>query len=155
MKRIKLTQGKFALVSDIDYTYLNQWKWCADKGRNTYYAHRTLPKIRMHRVILERMGFKNFDFSDHKDGNGLNNQRRNLRPATPGQNKCNQIKYKNNTSGYKGVHWDRRNKKWRVQIRICGKLIHKGLYSDLIKASNAYDAAARQLHGKFAKLNKL
>ena len=65
MKKIKLTQGKFALVSDFDYTYLNQWKWFAVKNGKTFYAvHQECQRlVLMHRVILKRLGVKNLKFT--------------------------------------------------------------------------------------------
>ena len=143
MKRIKLTQGKFALVSDEDYEYLNQWKWFAHKGYTTFYAIRhslTINKKRtliyMHRVIAERMGIKN---PDHIDRNGLNNQRNNLREATKSQQRANQNLRSNNTSGYKGVCWHKKAKKWVAQIRVNKKYIYLGLFTNIKDAARAYN----------------
>lgn len=115
MKRIPLTQGKVALVSDEDYEYLMQWKWYARRAGKTFYAGRHVrlklkqKVFHMHRVIAERLGI--LEAPDHKDRNGLNNQRSNLRAATISQNKANRGRNKNNTSGYKGVYWDKERKK--------------------------------------------
>src|SRR6188474_653310 len=108
MKKIKLTQGKFALVDDMDYDYLNQWKWYSKKHRNTFYAVRT-PSVKenmgrnqlyLHRVILNVTDPK--IFIDHEDTNGLNCQRLNLRIATTKQNQQNRRKGYG-ASIYKGV----------------------------------------------------
>ena len=159
MKKIKLTQNKFALVSNEDYEYLNQWKWCAHRDRKTFYAVRTVSKgdrkyktICMHQVIAERMGIKN---PDHADTNGLNNQRSNLRAATRSQQGANRNKGKNNTSGYKGVSWHKRDKKWVSRIKISGKLIHLGNFDDIKDAAKAYNEAAIKYFGEFAVLNKV
>jgi hypothetical protein len=159
MKRIKLTQGKFALVSDEDYEFLSQWKWCACKDHKTFYAVRGLPgvngkptTIKMHRVIAERIGIKN---PDHKDQNGLNNQRSNLREATQSQQIANQNLRRNNTSGYKGVSWFKRAEKWRAYIRVSRKQIYLGLFMDIKDAAKAYNKAALKYFGEFAVLNKV
>ncbi len=154
--KIKLTQGKCAIVDGCDYTYLNQFKWhYVNKG----YAQRTIGKhpnrrtIRMHRVILERMGYQDFAESDHINENGLDNRRCNLRPATASQNRCNRGLTKHNTSGYKGVSWDR--KKWHTKIMVNGKPIHLGLFDDIKDAARAYNEAVIKYHGEFAVLNEV
>jgi|SRR3989304_348735 len=158
MKRIKLTQGKYALVSDRDYTYLNQWKWCACKYTNTWYAQRTVGpkggqhKILMHRVILGLQA-GNKRQGDHRDGNGLNNQRRNLRVATPRQNQHNQPRRCNNTCGYKCIYLRKDRQKWHTRITVNGKKVHVGYFDSPIEAAKAYDKAARKHHGKFARVN--
>ena len=159
MKRIKLTQGKFALVSDEDYEYLNQWKWFAHKGYTTFYAIRhslTINKKRtliyMHRVIAERMGIKN---PDHIDRNGLNNQRNNLRDSTRSQNNANRGLNKNNTSGYKGVCWNKQKQKWHARIRVNYKYVQLGLFDNIKDAARAYNKAALKYFGEFAWLNPI
>lgn len=160
MKKIKLTQGKFALVDACDYEYLNQWKWYTEKHRSTFYAVRNSKKdeskeqrlVRMHQVILQRMGIK-FQQTDHVDGNGLNNCRSNLRAATCQENNFNRNTSKNNTSGCKGVSWHKRDQKWQVRIMINSKRIHLGYFDDIKDAARAYNQAAKKHFGKFARLN--
>jgi len=145
--------GKFALVDDGDYDYLNQWKWRIDpKG----YALRT-KKINgkqkilfIHRVIMNLpSGIR----VDHKDGNALNNQRSNLRECTAEQNQRNRGKQRNNKSGYKGVFFDKARRKWRAMIGMNGRLIHLGFFIDKVDAAKAYDRAALKYFGEFAWLN--
>lgn len=157
MKKIKLTQGKYALVSDIDYKYLNQWKWRYHKSKLNGYAKRTTPQqsFYMHRVILERMGFHIFKETDHRDGNGLNNQRRNLRPSTRSQNCHNLRGHRDNPSGYKGVCWFPRDRKWQVRIYISGHHVHLGYFNNKIDAARVYNKAAKKYFGEFAYLNKI
>src|SRR4030066_295203 len=114
-KQIPLTKGLFATVDDEDFKYLMQWNWCAIKGRKTFYAVRhdgILPfrkSVSMHSVIMDTpKGMK----TDHKDNDGLNNTRKNLRICTNTQNLQNAKKHSDNTSGYKGVSWYERDKKW-------------------------------------------
>ena len=90
---------------------------------------------------------------DHLDGDGLNNQRSNLRVCTDSQNGANRGKQKNNKSGYKGVHWNKKTKKWAAQIQYHKKVLNLGYYSDIIEAAKAYDKKALELFGEFARLN--
>ena len=159
MKQINISTKKFpntfTLVDDTDFEWLNQWKWSAHEDSNTIYAERqceiTVKKIKMHRLIL---GLTDPNIcGDHRDMDGLNNQRHNLRPCTQTENKKNTVKYVNNKSGYKGVSWSKRDKKWCTQITSDGKKRHIGLFTCLIKAAKAYDIVAKELNGEFARLN--
>ncbi len=156
MKEIKLTQGYFALVDDEDFEYLNQFKWQVflKKNGNTCYAQRSYKKgknISMHREILGLTDPK--IQGDHIDGNGLNNQRYNLRTATHTQNQRNRKNFIKGTSKYKGVSWDKKNKKWIVRIRNGGKQIYLGHFLDEIEAAKKYDEMAKIYHKEFAYIN--
>lgn len=157
MKEIKLTQGKVALVDDADFEWLNQWKWFAAKCGNTFYAHRNEEvdgrkrTIRMHRLILGVTDPK--VFVDHERGDGLNNQRYNLRMATQRQNSQNRKPQAGSASKYKGVSFNARLKKWLAQIRVGSSLIHIGCYKQEEDAALAYNEAAIKHHGEFARLN--
>lgn len=154
MKTIALTQGRVALVDDADFERLNQWTWCAWKHRNTFYAQRARRVsegksgvVFMHQEVCCKG-------ADHKNGNGLDNRRSNLRPCTASQNSANQPLQKGNRSGFKGVSWQGgRLNKWTAQVQVLGKKIHLGCYSDKEDAARAYDAAAREHFGEFAQLN--
>ena len=115
MKEIILSQGRVALVDDDDYGWLNSRKWQAvyKKGDNTFYAtrgeivsggHHTT--LLMHREIL---GLKTGDkrLGDHRNRNGLDNQRLNLRIVNNSLNSYNKKSLSNNTSGFRGVCWSR------------------------------------------------
>lgn len=149
LQQIPLTQGRFALVDDEDFEYLNQWKWYFDHG----YARRDQKiegkkrRIYMHREIIE-----NSFGVDHKDNNRLNNQRSNLRSATQAQNILNTKKYKGWTSRFKGVSWHKKSKKWMAQIRASKKHFYLGLFDKEVDAYEAYKEAAIRLHGEFASL---
>ena len=92
---------------------------------------------------------------DHKDGNGLNNQRSNLRIATRSQNAMNIGTKSDNTSGYKGVSWRIDHKKWQVQIKVNGKTIHFGYYNNKVVVVKVYNEATIKYHKKFANINKI
>ncbi len=167
MKLIPLTQGKFAQVDDEDFEYLNQWKWYAHKeGKSVYVQRKSMDEkgkrvnIRMHRLILGLTDPK--VFGEHKDHNGLNNQRGNLRLATNAQNQCNKRK-QGIYSKYLGVSrhisksgdWSKTY--WGVSLQSNGKsVLHKNFPftpEGEISAAKAYDEAAKLHHGEFANLN--
>ena len=158
MKRIPLTQGKFALVDDEDYTFLIQWKWYFSGRyavRSESLQHedgtRFKPRRYMHRDINRTpLGVQ----TDHIDGNGLNNRRRNLRDATCAENQRNCRRTKG-SSKYKGVQLTNRGV-YVSHIKVSGKSIYLGSFGiDEIKAAKAYNKAALKYHGKYASLNKL
>ena len=154
MKKIPLTQGKFALIDNRDYWLVRQFKWCAHKARRVWYASTNIRMcgvrkvVKMHRLLA---GFPPFDI-DHKNGDGLDNQRRNLRPATRSQNQANCGPRQHNTSGYKGVCWDNRQKKWLARVQFCGKERYLGRFANLKNAAAAYKKATTQLNGEFARI---
>jgi len=157
MREILLTQDKVALVDDEDYEKLNQYKWHADKDKTTFYARRTTYcdgkqiNVKMHRFIMNvSRGIE----VDHRDFDGLNNQKYNLRTATRFNNNCNKKKYgKGSTSQYKGVGYYPRYKKWLARIGLNGKRKCLGYFDDEIEAAKAYDRAAIIHFGEFAFLN--
>ncbi len=160
MRKIKLTQGKYALVDDEDFERLSQYKWNAWRNKYkhniTFYAIHTIFRkgknpsaIRMHRMIL---GVTDPKIQvDHRNCNGLNNQKKNLRICTDQQNKQNRGKQRNNTSGYKGVFFNKRFKKWTAIIGVDGKLKHLGYFKSPKQASIAYKKAQKIYHGEFAR----
>lgn len=158
MKKIPLTQGKFALVDDADFDWLSQWGWHATTKKNShiFYASRIERRsgkqgtVLMHREILTLTGAPEVD---HRDGDGLNNRRKNLRPATHQQNLANQRIRKGGTSRFKGVCWSERYNKWRVTIKKNYRQLYLGRFSDEIEAARAYDAAALKHFGEFARIN--
>ena len=152
IRYIPLTQGKLAIVDAEDYDWLSQYKWCAARAKNTFYATRTERKrgISMHRIIMNApKGL----MCDHIDHNGLNNRKSNLRLCTPAQNVHNKRPQRDSSSKYKGVGWKKRSRKWEARIRFQGKLYHLGDFTDEIKAALAYDDKAIELFGEFAYLN--
>lgn len=88
---------------------------------------------------------------DHRDGNSLNNRRANLRLATHAQNQHNRKAYATNTSGYKGVSYYRPTGKWVARIELKGKCKGLGYFFTPEAAHAAYIAAAKELHGEFAR----
>jgi hypothetical protein len=155
MKTIKLSRGMFAFIDDEDFEDLNKYMWCASKHSGKFYALRKGPRplkktILMHREIMKTPnGMK----TDHRDGNGLNNQRYNLRICTDVQNGQNQILHKNNTTGFKGVHFNKQRNKFQAQIKVSKKMMFLGNFPSAMSAAVAYDKAAKKHFGEFAKTN--
>ncbi len=160
LRQIPLTQGKVALVDEGDYEELAKHKWCARKNRNVWYAQRTLlagdgrrASVLMHRQIL---GSPVGQVVDHQDGDGLNNQRSNLRECTTAENRRNQhIKQSGCSSLYKGVFWDKGKGKWRASIEMKGRYRSLGRFAVEADAARAYNAAAMRMFGEFACLNRI
>ena len=157
-KRIPLTKGYFAIVDDQDYEWLSQWKWRSLLSKGKVYAirhqrggyHKYLTVL-MHRQIMDAPIDK---LVDHRDGNGLNNQRDNLRLVNNQQNSHNSQGYrKGKTSKFKGVSWDKEKGKWGAYIRVNGKVKNLGRYISEVDAARVYDDKARQFFGEFAWLN--
>lgn len=158
MKEIPLTQGRSALVDDEDYQYLIQFNWHASRYGNIYYAKRIgwvngkRTSIRMHREIMGLIESKNL--CDHIDGNGLNNQKVNLRIANYFQNNRNRRPQSNTTSRYKGV--SRHRLGWQCRITHANKNTkHIGYFKTEEEAAIAYNKEAQNLFGGFAWLNKV
>ncbi len=157
MREIPLTRDRVALVDDDLFDYLNQFEWFANKGRSgTLYASRWQDGkyVKMHRLIAELRGMSLDAHIDHRDGDGLNNQTFNLRAATNQQNLANRGPQKNNTSGFKGVTWNKRDKRWYATIIVNGRSRHLGCFDTALEAGLSYDQAAKTYFGEFAYSNE-
>ena len=156
MKEILLTQGKTAQIDDEDFEYLNQWKWYAVRSHRCWYAQRNIrlgqnkrTVIQMHRQLMNPEGTLQVD---HKDRDGLNNQRANLRICTLSQQRQNEGA-RQGTSQFRRVCWHKAANKWAAHIGMNGKQIYLGVFDTEEEAARAYDAKARELFGEFAYLN--
>jgi hypothetical protein len=159
MRKIKLTQGKYALVDDDKYEYLNQWKWnyhITNRDKTGYAVRLTSRKnpprktIRMHRVVLNYFGPL---FVDHINRNGIDNRRSNLRLATKNQSIYNKSYSCNNKNKAKGVTQvkDKHGapKYWIARVTESGKRHYLGVFKSKRSALIAYNKAAKRLHGEF------
>ena len=159
MKLINISTPKypntFTKVDDDIFNLLNQWKW--HKMSNGYCA-RAISKngkikfILMHRYITKAT--KGLEV-DHINRNKLDNQKSNLRLVSSAENKVAIPMLKTNTSGLKGVTWDKRAKKWKAQISFNNKNRFIGNFDIKIEAGIAYNKVARQLFGEIAQINRI
>lgn len=161
MKKIALSNGGYALVSDKDHPYLRHSKWSRRRKRSTsdvWYAMRWNPETRIN-IPMQRdiLGSREGYLIDHRDGNGLNNMRSNLRFSTPLQNNRNRKIPSHNTTGYKGLRYYPFGKGgcWMARIKIFGRYIQLGYYKTKEEAAIAYNIAAKKHFGAFARLNQL
>ncbi|MCK4260426.1 MAG: HNH endonuclease [Halanaerobiales bacterium] len=173
MKELKITyKGKehTVLVDDEDFERVNKYKWHVYSSRNTFYAITNLPSYRhpisrkrirkgllLHRFVMEA---KEGEEVDHRNHDGLDNRKENLRVATGSQNHRNRQKSESFcgepcTSKYKGVSWQKSTKKWRTRIDLNKKQHYIGSFTDEIEAAKAYNKAASTHFGEFAYLNKI
>lgn len=154
MKEIKLTQGKVAVVDDDDFNFLSQHRW---HYMTVGYAARRDGRVGWKVVYLHRLiiGAKKGEEVDHINGNTLDCRKGNLRIVNRSHNMANTCLRSTNTSGYKGVSFDKRRNKWYAEITVNYKKIHLGRYVDIIEAAKVYNEAAKKYFGEFARLNAM
>lgn len=160
---LELSQGQKTIINTSDYDKIKNIRWFAYRSRTakTFYVIGNLPRrdhpegkqkgVKLHRFLFDLDDPKTT--VDHKDGNGLNNIRENLRVCTQLQNSRNYPIPHNNTSGYKGVSWNKIRKKWQAKISVCGVRKSMGYYDDPKDAAIAYNHGALEYHNEFANLN--
>ena len=175
-KEIQLTKGYVAIVDDDDYEWLSKYRWCAsvdkreDQGnytsaRTTIYkyfeGYKWRRSVKMHRLIMDA---KRGEIVDHINGDPLDNRRSNLRLCTAAENARNHKKQEliNKspcTSEYKGVTLSTKKtpygdyQYWRAQITVDGVNHYLGQFKTEEDAATAYDVAAEEHHGEFARTN--
>lgn len=152
---IPLSKGRFAIVDAEDYPMLAKFNWYYHSG---HYASTSIMEntkkstVMMHRVIL---GLSQTDpiHVDHRNGNGLDNRKANLRTASRSQNLSNRGRERDNKSGYKGITqtYTRRGEPCGWQVRC--KHTYIGHFKTAEEAALAYDVAARKIYGEFARCN--
>jgi HNH endonuclease/AP2 domain len=149
MKEVPLTRGKVALVDDEDFERVAAYKWCY---MTVGYAARSVVEgkkrrlVYLHRFILRPEKGAHID---HIDGNKLNNQRNNLRTCTHQQNMRNRTNHRNNTSGHKGVAFDKSTGIWKAYINIDGKTVHLGRFPTAELAAEYRNGVAEKVFGEF------
>ncbi len=159
MREIPLTQGMVALVDDEDYEEVMKHRWFAHRVRAglTHYAVTNKPRsqgkgtIRMHVLLMgtDPDGRQ----VDHKNGNGCDNRRSNLRWATNAEQRMNSGPGSRNTTGFKGVSFDKARGKYEAKLKASDRHLHLGRFATAEEAARAYDRAARETFGDYARTN--
>ncbi len=162
MRKIKLTKGQYALVSNADYEWLNQWKWVAARRKHRGYSVQRTESIwkrgkvvRRRHVSMARLilGLRTRRITaDHKNRNPLDNRRSNLRRSTMLQQCQNRGMRSDNKSGLKGVGFNKylTLNPWRAVINVGKKPKHIGYYATKEQAHAAYCKEAKKAHKEFA-----
>ncbi len=160
MRFLALYGGGVATVDDEDFDAVSQYRWMLHKNspsrtRATRYVVARIDgrRVYLHLFLWALWGRERVPIVDHHDGDGTHCTRLNLRPARVIDNNRNRGLIRSNTSGYKGVNWDKQAGRWRAKIAVDGTRLHLGFFADPIEAARAYDQAALQHHGAFAVLN--
>lgn len=162
MKTLPLTQGKVARVDDDVYEWAKGFNWCAAKCGHTFYACRAISLAT--KPVTQRTSFLHREIMrpgdgfeiHHINGDGLDNQRCNLRVVTSQQNKQGYRRKRIGvTSKYRGVHWEKRTRSWRADIGLNKIYTTLGRFDNQKDAARAYNEAAKRLFGEFAHLNKV
>lgn len=160
MKIIKTLKNEKIKIDNKLFIFLNQYNWRVVKPKWGKYAEAYINNrhILMHRLIMKA---SKKQIVDHRNGDGLDNQIKNLRFCTKSQNAQNRGKQNNNTSGYKGVWFFSGNskiklkKRWVAELRKNKKRCFFQYFNTAKEAARAYNKKAKELFGEFAILNKI
>lgn len=161
IQTISLSKGKEVLIDSSDYEFLSQWKWCYAGGYAIRQEAVSDGRVRQRHVKMHRVINSTPDgmFTDHINGNTLDNRRVNLRTVTPQQNSLNRKGSRKSKSGYKGVYWNKHRNKWTVFVWTVkdGKRqrIYGGIYKDKHEAAKKYNKLVSQLYGEYAFMNTI
>jgi hypothetical protein len=154
--RIPLANGKgFALVDEVDASLVASYSWYRHpNGHGGFYARayvrgsgKERPRqVFMHQLLAGRG-------ADHENGDGLDNRRSNLREAPSASQQGANTKATAGTSRFKGVYWSNAARKWVARITVNRIGRHLGVFADEAAAAHAYDKAAVEAWGQFARIN--
>jgi len=148
---IKLAGGRVAIIDEDSYPLLSKHKWWTRRDAcGSFYARTKISGkgIEMHRLLIScPTGM----VVDHINCNPLDNRKENLRIATSQQNCANRRRAKNNTTGYKGVHFRKDRNRYLVKLTFNGNRMYIGMFLTLEEAKEAYSKAALKWNGEFAR----
>lgn len=150
-KQLQIVNAVTITLDDEDFERISKYKWNYYGFTIFRWKEGTNKRIPLANAVLEEYSL----MYDHKDRNKFNNTKENLRPCNHSQNAMNRTKRKHCSSQYKGVGWCDAHKKFRAYIRLNGKLIHLGWFSEENQAAIAYNNKAKELFGEFAHLNTI
>lgn len=154
---LKTKNGYWFEIDDEDYPLVSKFNWYVIKRRKrmSYVVTHVLKDGKrtfqsLHRLVMKADKGTQLD---HANRNGLDNRKLNLRFCTHSQNQANKTKYTNNTSGYKGVYWNKYHRKFEAQIRVNKIKIHLGYFNTTKQAAEIYNEAAVKCFKDFSVTN--
>lgn len=153
---IYVKPSHWAIVDTDDYSKVAQYNWYLHRKKNGAYARAAWKKNgKMEHIFLHRLVLGVSQEVDHKDRNGLNCQKNNLRLATTSQNAANRNKVSGKSSQYKGVGFLPKRKAWFARVKHEGVQIYLGQFKSEKEAAEKYNQRAREIFGEFACLNQI
>ena len=149
----------YAVIDTVDIEKCKPYKWCMPDSYKGYVVAKLLNdssgvNVRLHNVIMGITVSNDFKV-DHISRKRFDNRKENLRICNHSENLCNKSEQQNNTSGYKGVGWQKTQGYWSSKIQKDGIKYHLGFFDDPIEAAKAYNKKALELHGEFAYQNPI
>lgn len=157
MIEFEITKGFKAIIDSEDAYLIKDFKWVADVRRHGLVYVKAVKIISgkqrsyyLHRLVMQA---KKGTIIDHKNHNGLDNRKVNLRLATPSQNLSNKRHLLKTSSIYKGVCFDKTHRRWVARIKVNNKTKKIGTFTSEVEAALAYNSHVKQLHGEFGILN--
>lgn len=151
-RSVVLSCGHVAFVDEEDFDRVNEFSWHSVLIGGNHYARRYVNGEQKNQYLHHFvMGVADGRIVDHKNGDGMDNRKENLRFATHSQNMRNQRTPKNNRSGVKGVHFDRQTGKWRASLSVDRKFVCLGRHETIEEAESAVRVGRQQHHGEFAR----
>lgn len=158
---IPVGRGQVTVIDHGDYELIAKYSWRAvhgsRAGQEKWYVKAYIPgtfpnckSTSMHRLLL---GAQPGQIVDHIDNNSLNNCRSNLRFCTAQENARNRNRQRQSISKFKGV--TRNGKRWQANLKINGQGLYLGTFATEEEAGKAYDNAAVEQYGEFARHNKI
>lgn len=151
--QIDVGHGRKAMIDQEDHARVSGYQWSSFRINRVWYAATEVKdggRLYLHRFLLNAVTGSEVD---HRNGDGLDCRKSNLRTATHQQNLANQQLSVANRSGYKGVSRSLRGDKWVAQTKLKGRHVSFGYFRNIEDAARAYDAGMAALHGEFARLN--
>ena len=151
MREITMKNGTTFLIDDEDYEIVSKRTWYLSPDgyvKRCELVEGKKKTVSVHRLVMNAPAGMQVD---HINRNPLDNRKENLRICTASQNACNRPKLRTNKSGYKGVAWDYKSNKWRVQIDFEGNKTNVGCFTDPREAHRAYCEKAKELQGEYAR----
>lgn len=143
---LPLSQGKFAMIDSDDFEKVGRVKWSAQKEGKNFYAYRMMGGGRNRKIVYLHGAILEIKGVDHRNGNGLDCRRENIRPATAKQqSQAFQRKRPGTSSKFRGVTWHRSASAWQAKISAEGSSFYLGLFKEEIDAARAYDVKAKEL----------